>query len=214
MSQLQVSSSDIDAIIFDFGGVLYNIDYDKPIAAFQALGMKNFKEVYSQSQQDGLFDELEIGAVSKEDFIQGLKPHFDREVSDQELLDAWNVILLDIPAERIEFIKELRKNYRTFLLSNTNALHVEEFEKDIDQTMGLDLYRSAFEKIYYSNEMGMRKPHPEVFLHVAEQHGLRPERTLFIDDTIRHVEGARKAGLHAHHFIVGEDEVKDLFAGW
>jgi putative hydrolase of the HAD superfamily len=214
MSKLVVSPNQIDNIIFDFGGVLFNIDYDKPIAAFQELGMNNFKEVYSQSQQSGLFDDLEVGKIGKHEFIQGLKPHFSHEVSDEELLNAWNVILLDIPKERIEKVKELSRDYRTFLLSNTNALHVEEFERIIDQSMGLSLFRSAFEKIYYSNELGMRKPHREIYDHVVRMHDLKPEATLFIDDTIRHVEGARKAGLHAHHFIVGEDEVTDLFRDW
>jgi glucose-1-phosphatase len=214
MSLLQVNPNEIDNIIFDFGGVLFNIDYTLPIAAFRKLGMKNFDEVYSQSQQDGLFDVLEIGSISKEEFISGLKVHFDREVSDQELLDAWNVILLDIPKARIEKVKSLREKYRTFLLSNTNALHVKAFEDIIDQSMGIDLFRDAFEEIHYSNEMGMRKPHVEIYQALLEKHNLDPQRTLFMDDTIRHVEGARKAGLHAHHFIVGEDEIEDLFKAW
>ena len=214
MSALSVNPREIDAIIFDFGGVLFNIDYSRPISAFRELGMKNFEEVYSQSQQDGLFDELEIGSISKEEFINGLKVHFDRPVSDQELLEAWNVILLDIPKHRIDKVNQLRKNYRTFLLSNTNALHVEAFESIIDETMGIDHFRAAFEKIYYSNEMGMRKPHVEIYQELLLNHGLDPKKTLFIDDTIRHVEGARKAGLYAHHFIVGEDEVEELFKAW
>jgi len=214
MSQINLNPKDIENIIFDFGGVLFNIDYTMPIAAFRALGMKNFDQVYSQSQQDGLFDELEIGSISKEEFISGLKVHFDKPVTDEELLNAWNVILLDIPTARIEKVKSLKEKYRTFLLSNTNALHVEAFEDIIDQSMGIELFRSSFEKIYYSNEMGMRKPHVEIYHELLKNHKLDPTKTLFIDDTIRHVEGARKAGLHAHHFIVGEDEIEDLFKAW
>lgn len=214
MSKLEVSPNQIDNIIFDFGGVLFNIDYDRPIAAFQELGMNDFEEVYSQSKQNGLFDDLEVGKIGKEEFIQGLKPHFSNEVSDEELLQAWNVILLDIPKERIEKVKELSQGYRTFLLSNTNALHVEEFERIIDESMGLSLFRSAFEKIYYSNNLGIRKPNREIYDYLVDKHQLDRRATLFIDDTIRHVQGARKAGLHAHHFIVGEDEVTELFRDW
>ena len=124
------------------------------------------------------------------------------------------MILLDIPRSRIDAILRIRKNYRTFLLSNTNALHVKAFEQTIDQTMGIDYFRGAFEHIYYSNELGMRKPELEIYHHVLNQHGLEASRTLFIDDTIRHVEGARRAGLFAHHFEVGKDEVAELFKNW
>ena len=140
-----------------------------------------------------------------------LKPKNDGPVSDEELLHAWNVILLDIPKPRIDAVHKLKQRFRTFLLSNTNAIHVAEFEKTIDETMGIEYFRSAFEHIYYSNELGLRKPHTEVYEFVLKQHGLVAERTLFIDDTIRHVEGARKAGLKGHHFVVGEDEVSELF---
>lgn len=214
MSKLAVGPDDIDAIIFDFGGVLFNIDYHKPIAAFRELGMTNFDEIYSQAQQSDLFDDLEVGKIGKDEFLAGLRRHNSRPLSDDQLLEAWNVILLDIPKERIDEVKRLKQGFRTFLLSNTNALHVTAFEDIIEQTMGIAHFRSAFEHIHYSNELGLKKPGVEIYHRLVELHGLTPNRTLFIDDTVRHVDGARKAGLHAHHFEVGKDEIAELFKEW
>lgn len=209
MKQLP-SPSAIDAIVLDFGGVLYDIDYHAPARAFRALGMQNFEEIYSQASQTDLFDRLETGKISNSDFIDALHSYVPEGVTKGEVLEAWNVILLGIPKERIDFVHQLRANFRTFLLSNTNAIHVEQFEQDIDETMGLQHFRSAFEKIYYSNVMGIKKPYPKTFLEVCEWNGLTPERTLFIDDSAQHVEGALKAGLHAYHLEVPQEDIRVL----
>ena len=84
----------------------------------------------------------------------------------------------------------------------------------IDREMGLEHYRSAFEKVHYSNEIGIKKPDPKTFLALCEWHHLEPERTLFIDDSPQHVQGALAAGLKAYHLDVNSEDVRDLFAGW
>lgn len=206
-------ASEVDAIILDFGGVLYNIDYHAPARAFEALGMSNFREIYSQAAQTELFDKLEIGAISNADFIDALHSYVPQGITKEEVLHAWNVILLDIPKARIDFVHDLRRHFRTFLLSNTNAIHVEEFEREIDRTMGLTYFRDAFEAVHYSNDLGRKKPYPETYLHVCERHNLTPGRTLFIDDSVQHVHGALKAGLHAYHLeLPREDITKTLSA--
>lgn len=204
--------ADVDAIIFDFGGVLFNIDYDAPAKAFKALGMDNFEAIYSKASQSDLFDKLETGRISNDDFIAELMKHVPSHVSKAEVLHAWNVILLDIPKPRIDLIHDLKNRYRTFLLSNTNAIHVAEFEKTIDSTMGLPFFRSAFEKIYYSNVIGIKKPYPETFLDVCKWNNLTPSKTLFIDDSVQHVIGAHRAGLLAYHLRVEETDICDVLA--
>lgn len=199
----------INAIIFDFGGVLFNIDYEAPARAFKALGMTNFEEIYAQAAQTPLFDDLEKGTITNEDFIQKLASYLPRAVSPEEILEAWNVILLDIPKERIDLIHALKARYRTFLLSNTNAIHVKEFEQIVDATMGLEYFRSAFEKVYYSNDLGIKKPYPETYLKVCEWNDLDPKKTLFIDDSEQHVRGAKEAGLWAYHLDVKSEDVCD-----
>jgi putative hydrolase of the HAD superfamily len=218
MAQAQLKQlpepTDIDAIILDFGGVLFNIDYDAPARAFQALGMTDFRAIYSQAAQTDLFDRLEVGKISNEDFLEALKQYLPHGVNTEQVLHAWNVILLDIPKHRIDFVHRLAQRYRLFLLSNTNAIHVAEFEQTIDRTMGLAYFRQAFERIHYSNVLGRKKPYPETYLHVCALHNLAPSRTLFIDDSVQHVVGALSAGLHAYHLEVPQEELADVLVAF
>ena len=199
-----ISLDGIQNIIFDFGGVLFEIDYDLPAQAFDDLGFNGFRDLYTQAAQNPMFDLLETGKVANDAFLDFLHQHVPHATREQ-VIHAWNVILLRILPQEVEFVHALRKSgTRTFLLSNTNAIHVAEFEQMITNTMDVRVFREAFEKIYYSNAIGLKKPHPETFLEVCAWNGLNPSETLFIDDSKQHVEGALRAGLHAYHLQPGE----------
>lgn len=186
-------------IIFDWGGVISNINYNKTAEAFTKLGLNNFEEVYNQLKQTTLFDDLEVGAISPGDFRKEIRRMLPKEVSDEEIDIAWTAMLQDLPAERLALLEQVRKNYRIFLLSNTNKIHVTRYSKYIDQIYGHEKFRNLFVKAYYSHEVGLRKPHVEIFEHVLKENNLKPQETLFIDDTPQHIEGAVKAGLVAYH---------------
>lgn len=207
-------SSEIRNIIFDFGGVLFEIDYNRPILAFEALGLRGFRDFYAQAGQNEYFDRFESGDLSVEEFLAYLKGHVPH-ATGQEVEDAWNSILIGIMPEQVNAVKKMRdRGFRTFLLSNTNAFHVASFEKMIEDRMDMSDFRSAFEAIYYSNVIRMRKPHPETYLQICSWNGLLPSETLFIDDSIQHVEGARQAGLHAFHLKNGlrlDEELNRMF---
>ena len=146
----------------------------------------------------------QTGKVANDEFLDFLHQHVPHATREQ-VAHAWNVILLRILPQEVEFVHALRKSgTRTFLLSNTNAIHVAEFEQMIANTMDVRVFREAFEKIYYSNAIGLKKPHPETFLEVCAWNDLNPSETLFIDDSKQHVEGALRAGLHAYHLLPGE----------
>lgn len=190
-----------EAVIFDFGGVLFEIDYKAPVRAFEALGMESFAAAYSQAHQDKIFDLLETGKIPGEEFYVWISTYLPNS-SRQELEDAWNSILLRLLPERVDSIFSLKeKGIRTFIFSNTNELHVEVFEQMIEKSYGLEKFKSAFEFVHYSNVLGMRKPHPESFLEICRLHGLTPEKTIFIDDSIQHVEGSIRAGLKGLHLL-------------
>lgn len=201
---------DIANIIFDLGGVILNINYHLTIRAFEALGMKDFGKSFTQMNQTELFDHFERGEVSPSLFRERLKPELNPEVSDSDIDAAWNAMLLDLPEERIRLLASLKDKRRTFLLSNTNRIHVESFETDVRALLGQEGLSPLFEQTYYSCDVGMRKPEERIFRMVIEMHGLAPEETLFIDDSPQHVEGARRAGLHAYH-LTGGESILDLF---
>ena len=188
--------SGISNIIFDLGGVLLDIDYHKTEQAFINLGVTNFNELYSQFHADQFFKAFEKGEVSPDAFIARLKSYKD-DLSADDIRSAWNAMLLDFPAGRLDFLLNLKKKYRIFLLSNTNAVHYEAFQKiELNITgdpHGLD---DCFEKSYYSHDIGLRKPDREIFEFVLKDSNLVAEETLFIDDTWANVEAANTVGIH------------------
>lgn len=192
---MQIQPS-IKNIIFDYGGVILNIDYKLTEKAFAALGLKEFDRIYSQAVQSELFDRLETGAISADEFRTGIRKVIG-EVSDAQIDKAWNAMLLDIPEERIRLLDKLRKTHRLFLLSNTNEIHFKTFSEYMKEKFKRDIFSEIFEKAYVSHKVKMRKPNAEIFELVVRENGLRKEETLFIDDSIQHIEGAKRAGLNA-----------------
>lgn len=200
----------IDTVLLDLGGVLIDVDYQRTARAFHALGFERFEELYSKAQQDHLFDGFETGALSPARFRDRIRELHRMDLTDREIDACWNAMLGTIPAERLALVARLRERYQVLLLSNTNAIHVPAFEAIIARYNGVTDFKELFHGAYYSCEIGLRKPHAEAFHHVLQRHGAAPERTLFIDDSIQHVDGARAAGLQAEHLELASEDVIGL----
>lgn len=188
----------IDTIIFDFGGVLINIDYHKTIEAFKDLGIEDFEERYSQASQSSLFNDLEVGNISAQRFVNELLPLLPAGTSPNQVVRAWNAMILDVPARSVELLKSLQGKYRLFLLSNTNEIHIPKALNEWRKTTDIEFY-DCFEHVYLSHEMRMRKPNEEIFQRVCEEQSIRPENAVFIDDSLQHIVGAGKVGLNTVH---------------
>jgi len=200
----------VKAIIFDLGGVVLNLDYDLTINAFKELGGANFDKLYSQAQQDKIFDKYEVGEMSTADFISYLKSFLPKETTNQNVTDAWNAMLLDLPMYRVELLRKLGKEYQIFLFSNTNEMHFEFFSKTLKDNYGNEkLLEDLFIQTYYSHHVKKRKPNSEAFEKVLNDHGLETAQTLFIDDSIQHIEGAQKIGLQTIHLV--DKDIIDIF---
>ncbi len=192
----------IKNIIFDLGGVILNIDFKKTEAAFRELGWNSFSDYISQHHITELFERYEIGKIDDLQFIEGISALMDAPVAAGEIVKAWNALLLDFPPERIALLKRAKKQYRTFLLSNTNALHLEEYQQRLYNTEGVRL-EDLFERTYYSHVMQLRKPSAAIFEQVLKENKLQPGETLFIDDTASNFEEARELGLQILHLQPG-----------
>ncbi|MCH2223523.1 MAG: HAD family phosphatase [Crocinitomicaceae bacterium] len=188
----------IEAIIFDLGGVLINLNYQTTIDQFTELGINNFESLYSKKQQSNLFDDYETGQISSQGFINTLLKHLPQGTSPNQVVSAWNSMILNIPNSSIKLLDKLSSKYRLFMLSNTNDIHFQKVYNEWMKTTDREP-KSYFEKIYLSQEIGMRKPNPEIFKHVCEEQNLNASTTLFIDDSIQHIEGAKSIGLNVHH---------------
>ena len=200
-----VRLQDLDAVILDFGGVLYDIDYDAPPKAFAALGDTEFASLYHKASQSPWFDALESGKMDRATFYGHLLGRCAPGTTEAQVHEAWCCILTGMPPERAELVAKLGTQTRLFLLSNTNAIHATEFEQDLERTLpDAAGFWGAFEVVHYSHDLGVKKPDPATFLHVCGLHGLNPANTLFLDDSIQHVRGAEEAGLVAHHLDLSQ----------
>ncbi len=192
-------------IIFDLGGVILNINYGNTIARLSELSSQDFAAIYTQHRQDAIFDHFETGKIGSDRFRQGLRQLLQVPVSDQAIDDAWNAMLLDIPPGRIDFLDAIGSRKRIFLLSNTNEIHKAAFDQIVKDSFGDRLadLSDLFEKAYYSHLVGDRKPNASIFKRVLAENQLDPAKTLFIDDTLGHVKGAKQVGLQALHLADG-----------
>jgi len=186
------------AIIFDLGGVILNLDYNKTIEAFKTLGLDDFEAMYTQAKQSDLFDRFETGQISSQNFINSLLPYLPKNVTPNQVVHAWNAMILDFPKERLDFLAKLNQKMPIYLLSNTNAIHLDAVNRALSKVTSQPL-DSFFNKAYYSHEVNLRKPHAEIYDLVCKENGLNKNETLFIDDTIGHIEGAINYGLNGFH---------------
>ncbi|MBL0046098.1 MAG: HAD family phosphatase [Flavobacteriales bacterium] len=196
----------IDTLLLDLGGVLIDVDYHRTARAFGSLGFGRFEELYSKAQQDHLFDGFETGALSPQQFRDRIRSLMTDRITDEEIDTCWNAMLGSIPNTRMHLVASLRKRYRVLLLSNTNAIHVPAFSEIIQRENGINDFKTCFDGAYYSCELGLRKPNADAFLQVLAMHGAEPNRTLFIDDSVQHVIGARAAGLQAEHLELAQED--------
>ncbi len=193
----------IDTIIFDFGNIFIDIDYNLTQEALKKLGVKEWT-----TELDTLNKEYEVGKIDELQFIQGIQKHTNN-ADLIEIRAAWNALLLDFPLKRLEFLQMIEGKYRIFLLSNTDATHIDKFEHKFGESFARDFY-SCFEKVYFSFEIGKRKPDENTYKYVLNSHNLTPKKTLFIDDRLENIEGAKKCGLHTWHLDPEKENVTQL----
>jgi putative hydrolase of the HAD superfamily len=200
------TNNPIKNIVFDLGGVILNIDFNKTAAAFTALGVKNFDQYFSQVYADPLFKKLETEKTAGA-FYDRVRSAASITASNEEIDTAWNALLQDFPEKRIKKLQQLSTQYRLFLFSNTNVIHHIAFQKKFRDQYGFDM-DSLFEKAWYSHLAGYRKPDVAAFEYIIKDGGLLAAETLFIDDTLPNIESAIKAGLQAAHLEPKKDMVE------
>src|SRR5258708_3837542 len=185
----------IKNIIFDLGGVIINLNNQLTEDAFVALGAKTFREYFGHGHAASFFRDYEVGGISDRQFIDAVKEMTGLSVGDEEIIKAWNALLLDFPAQHIQLLKDLGKRYRLFLFSNTNALHLKALRKIYRDSFGEGELDDHFERTYYSHLLGMRKTDKPSYEHILLENQLTGSETLFVDDALINVEGAEAAGL-------------------
>ena len=194
----------IKNLLIDFGGVLINLDRQRCIENFRKLGLQNVDELLNVYHQQGIFMQQEKGLVTSAEFRDVIRQMVGKPLTDQQIDDAWNSFLVDIPTYKLDLLLKLREKYVVYLLSNTNEIHWKWTCKNLFpyRTFKVEDY---FEKTYLSFEMKMAKPEPEIFKAILDDAGIEPEETLFIDDSEINCKAAQNLGISTYTAKAGED---------
>ena len=200
----------IKNIIFDFGGVILDIDPQLTINEFINLGLKDPEKLLTSGFLEDIAAKFERGIHTPEVFRTKLRNFLQVDATDQQLDEAWNALLFDIPSERIAVIEQVKKHYLTLLLSNSNEIHYDLFVRDLQLRFGYREFDELFHKAYFSFDLHLSKPNPEVYEFVINQHDLDPGKTLFIDDREDNIEVAQQLGFKTY-LLQKPERVRDLF---
>lgn len=188
----------IKNLIIDFGGVIINLTRNRCIEAFEQLGVTDIREqIVNNYQHKDLFMQIELGSITSAQFRDGVRHLTQQPLTDEQIDMAWIAMLDDVPDYKLDLLLELRKQYNTMLLSNTNEIHWLWAERN-SFTYGGHQASDFFRKIYLSYELHMLKPDAEIFEYVLKDAGIRAEETLFIDDAVPNCRTAEALGLHIY----------------
>ncbi len=210
--KLKIKGSEpIKNIIFDFGNVILDIDIMLTLNKFVELGVTGLDTEDIHPHQKDFFLDIELGTISDDEFLQKLRAKYPSAatITDEQVWEAWNILLLDFDPRRIELLKKVAKKYNIYVLSNTNHPHRVKFMEMFKTQFGFEL-ESLFVKCYYSDVMKLRKPDTKIYTQVIEDAGIVPHESLFIDDNMCNFTGAEEAGLAWYH-LTGGETILDLF---
>ncbi len=186
----------IEVVIFDLGGVIIDLDVHKTLNAFRQLIGDEFDILEEAQLNESFYMEYEKGHISCDEFRAHIRGLTEKTLTDQEIDRAWNSMLLDIPGDRFSWIEALKKDYRICILSNTNVIHVDCFHQIFKEQTRYDHPTEVFDKLFYSCDMGMRKPDENIYEQVLKDMGVTPERAIFFDDKQENIDTAEKLGIN------------------
>lgn len=194
----------IKNIVFDLGGVIAELDTQRPIDRFKEIGVADADKLLDPYEQKGVFLEFEQGKIDTETFRQRLSEHAGKELSLDDIYYGWMGFMLDVPQYKLDYILELRKTYNVYILSNTNPVIMRWAKSPVFSMAGRPL-TDYCDKIYASFEIGLTKPDPQIFEYMFQDAGIKPEESLFIDDSKRNVEVGASLGMKTYQPTNEED---------
>lgn len=212
--------NNISTLIFDFGGVLINLDLAQCIQNLNNLGLNNVEKYLSNFGQSDFFMKYEKGEIDTPEFRENIRNICTNAVTDEQIDSAWCSFLTNIPNEKLELLLKLKKKFRVILLSNTNPLHIEVSAASEFAKAGKTLY-DFFDHAYLSYEMKMVKPTNEIFEKILELEQVPANECLFLDDGEKNILQAKKLGIQTYwvepnenlDFLLDEDTFTDKFKG-
>ena len=194
----------IKNIVFDFGGVLTTIDTAQALDKFRSLGVDKPEEYINSYCQKGPFFELENGDITADEFCRKLGAMCGREITFEDAKNAWLGFLIEIHTNLLEHIQPLRGKYHLAVLSNTNPF-IQSFALTGEFTPTGKSLADYFDSLFFSYRMHCSKPNEEIYRKMLESGNMKAEETLFVDDSEKNIEAAKRVGIKGLKVNNGED---------
>ena len=195
----------IKNIIFDLGEVITDVHFKHTFEAFDTLAGKDTQSLYNFHKQNKVFDDLETGKISPAEFRNLLRELFSINHSDAEIDAAWNAMIGETPLQKLQFVSALRPKFKTFILSNTNQIHIDCVNLSLQKSYQIESLHPFFDAVYFSHEIGVKKPDAEAYLYILDKHNLKASETVFIDDKEENIQAAEKLGIKTYWLTNKED---------
>jgi FMN phosphatase YigB (HAD superfamily) len=205
--------SSVKNLIFDLGGVILDLSVDHTLQAVADISGLDKTEVTKRFITSPGFIDYEKGLITDSEFRDFVRETYAvPEITDEEIDACWNAMLRGLPLQKLNLLQNLMHSYKVYLLSNTNTIHLQYINEVmipgvVSGQHSLDPY---FHRTYYSHLLKKRKPDAEIFLHVLQENNLEAAETLFLDDNLGNVEGAKALGIQTIH-ILSPDMVIEYF---
>jgi glucose-1-phosphatase len=206
LSPLHLSPGDADALLFDLGRVVINIDFTKVLACWAGHAGCAPSDIAARFAADEIYFDHERGKVTDEEFFDNLRRLLSITITDEQFLEGWNSIFAGEMDGIVPLLERASQHLPLYAFSNTNRPHVAHFSKPYADVLG------HFRKVFLSCAIGLRKPDAEAYDHVIEAIGVPARRIVFFDDLAENIEGARKQGLTAVHVTSPNDVANALAA--
>ncbi len=201
----------IEAIIFDFGEVIIELDYPKVIDGFSKEANKNIDEINELVVTSPILKEFEVSKITPDEFRAGVNNLLGMSLDDVTFDATWNLMLKNLPKERMDILEVVGKRFDTYVLSNSNVIHEKAYNQMILDVTGKPSLHEFVNKAYFSQDIGMRKPGKECYQLVIDEIGLDPSKLLFLDDRQDNIEGAKSCGINTVHVTDAARQLKELF---
>jgi putative hydrolase of the HAD superfamily len=193
MTKPLLSPGAADALLFDLGRVVLDIDFGKTLACWAGHAGCEVAHLVGRFSRDDIYRRHETGDISDAEFFEGLRSSLGVKLSDAQFLEGWNAIFAGEMPGIAALLARAAARVPLYAFSNTNNAHVEHFSLEYAGVLG------HFREIFLSSAIGLRKPDAAAYDHVVKAIGVDPERIVFFDDLAENIEGAKACGLTAIH---------------
>ena len=201
----------VDTVIFDFGNVLIDLDYPLVIRRFSEMAKRNTEEIEEMVVTAPVLQQFERGMISPDEFRAEINKLLETSMGEHQFESIWNSMLKSISKERMDKVLKIGEKFNTYILSNTNMIHEIAYEEMIFEETGRYSLRDFVKKVFYSHEIGLRKPNLKCYEYVIDEIDNYASRMLFLDDRLDNIETAKKAGMKAIQIFDADKQLNEIF---